>query len=258
MNQRIGYCMTSHRHAAPESANQLCRACGAVSSLGLPILALALASIVALSLLGLKIVLFGKWRHLYLAWNLFLAWVPLLCSWKVWHTVGGRQSRSVELCAVISLWFLFFPNAPYMVTDLMHLGATRGGHYWADLVLIALFAVIGLVAGFVSLYLMHAAVRRQAGKLMGWGFVAVMAGLSGLGVYLGRFLRWNSWDLLFNPLSFVKDVALHFTNAANHPLAFAFPVLFGAFMFAAYGMLYGLTFLPRETTGLSPARVGMS
>src|SRR5262245_13994601 len=128
-----------HCQVAP--SDRLCRACGAVSSLWLPVLALALASLASLGLLGLKIIVSGKWRHLYLAWNLFLAWIPLVCAWKAWRTLGTFRPKNFESAAVLVLWFLFFPNAPYMVTDLIHLGASRGGHYWADLVLICLFAV---------------------------------------------------------------------------------------------------------------------
>ena len=83
----------------------------------------------------------------------------------------------------------------------------------------------------------------KAGWLTGWGFVAVMAGLGGVGVYMGRFLRWNSWDLLIQPFSLVKDMAEHFIQAQHYPIAIIFPVLFSIFIFGSYTMLYALTFL---------------
>jgi uncharacterized membrane protein len=124
-------------------------------------------------------------------------------------------------------------------------------HFWADLTLIFIFGLIGLVLGFLSLYVMHSLARRAWGAWRGWLFVLVVSGLSGFGIYLGRVLRFNSWDVLMKPLKLIEGV----TSWAGNPLAdsstSAFPALYAMFLFLAYMMLYALTHLPRPETQLA-------
>jgi uncharacterized membrane protein len=108
-----------------------------------------------------------------------------------------------------------------------------------DLVLILLYALIGLVLGFLSLYLMQTVVARIVGRLASWLFIAAVAVLSGFGVSLGRFLRFNSWDVLLQPMAFCRSVG----NWVAEPRSFGFPLLFGTFLFVTYLMLYALTHL---------------
>ena len=104
-------------------------------------------------------------------------------------------------------------------------------------------ALTGLVVGFLSLYLMHVVVSQTVGQLAGWGFIAGVAALSSFGVYLGRFVRLNSWDLLVQPGKLYDGVGNWAANPMSNTTSYAFPVLFAAFMFIAYVMLYGLTHL---------------
>jgi uncharacterized membrane protein len=135
---------------------------------------------------------------------------------------------------------LFFPNAPYIFTDLVHLGHTKPHLYWLDMMLISLFALTGLVLGFVSLSLMHEQVRRRFGWITGWGFAAAMALLSAVGVFIGRFLRWNSWDAVLNPTDIIRSLVFPENLPASR---WKFTLVFAAFVFLAYLMLYGLTHL---------------
>jgi len=113
------------------------------------------------------------------------------------------------------------------------------------------------VLGFVSLYLMHSLMSRILGPLPGWLFTAVVAGLSGFGIYLGRFLRFNSWDVLFRPLKLYHELGEWFTEPSRHPASLAFPIVFGAFLFIAYVMLYALTHLPKiHSLSLRPQDLG--
>lgn len=138
-------------------------------------------------------------------------------------------------------WLVFFPNAPYIFTDIIHV--TRYyNRFWVDLMLVLTNALTGLVIGFVSLYLMQSAVRRMAGAIASWFFVAVVAALSGFGICLGRFLRLNSWDVLM-PWKMVHSIGRWVTTPPAYPGSIAFPLLFAAFLFTAYLMLYALTHL---------------
>ena len=97
--------------------------------------------------------------------------------------------------------------------------------------------------GFVSLYLMQSVVERMLGRPASWLFIAAVAALSGFGIYLGRFMRFNSWDVLFRPVQLYRGIG----NWVADPLAdlnsLAFPILFAVFLFITYVMLYGLTHL---------------
>jgi uncharacterized membrane protein len=180
--------------------------------------------------------------HTALIWNLVLAWIPFLLALLVYDRAERR--RSVLLPA--ALWLLFFPNAPYIVTDFVHLDQSQGLAYWFDLVLIATVAATGLLLGFASLYLVQAVVGRLVGPRLGWGFVVAALALSSFGVYLGRVWRWNSWDPIVRPQSVLDDLASAASNP--HPRPFAFMLVFTAFLAATYGAFYLLarTGLPRE------------
>ena len=152
----------------------------------MPMLALTFASGVCLILISARIIWTGKLRYGFLLWNLFLAWLPLLfplLACEKYHNASGRNWRFLGLAGA---WLLFFPNAPYIFTDLIHL--TRGyfPHFWVDMVLILTCALTGLVLGFLSLFLMQSIVSRMFGRTASWVFIATVAGLSGIGMYLGR------------------------------------------------------------------------
>ena len=205
-----------------------------------PVLTLVGASVVSVALLSAKIVLSGQWSHVYLIWNLFLAWLPLLLALMVCHRYETSADRGWKFMSLCGAWLLFFPNAPYIVTDLIHLWTRHGRHFWIDLVLVVLFAWIGLILGCLSLWLMQRIVSRAFGGPAGWLFVVVSAGLCGFGVYLGRFLRWNSWDAVLNPFDLLEDIV----QPMAHPMArrhdALFIAMFGLFVFLAYSTVYSL------------------
>ena len=153
---------------------------------------------------------------------------------------SGRNWQFVSLAGA---WLLFFPNAPYIFTDLIHLTTRFYGHFWVDLTLILFCAITGLVLGFVSLYLMQSVVERMFGRPASWLFIAAVAALSGFGIYLGRFMRLNSWDVLFRPRQVYHGIGSWVTDPLGNATSLAFPILFGAFLFVSYLMLYALTHL---------------
>lgn len=210
----------------------------------MPVLALIFASAVGVLLVGLRVAWTGNIRYLLLVWNLFLAWLPLLLALAACRLYYRGERKHWRIFALAGLWLLFLPNAPYIFTDLTHLAKWTDTQYWVDLSLILVVALTGFMLGFVSLYMMQSAVAHRWGQIAGWAFVAVATGLSGCGIYLGRILRWNSWDIVVHPVRLSHSVG----HWATHPLAnpgttFAFPLLFGIFLFLGYVMLYALTHL---------------
>jgi uncharacterized membrane protein len=210
-----------------------------------PLLAMLFASIIGVALVIARIVLTRDIHNAYLIWNLFLAWLPLVFALLACEQFRAGQGRGWRFATLSAAWLLFFPNAPYIFTDLIHLIYGSYRHFWVNLSLILICALTGLVLGFVSLYLMQSLVRRRYGQLASWLFVACVAGLSGFGIYLGRFLRFNSWDVIARPLKLYQGVSNWAANPMANSQTFTFPVLFAIFVLLAYVMLYTLTHLPK-------------
>jgi len=192
------------------------------------LLSSALASVV---LIG-RVYLSGKGTYAFLVWNLTLAWVPYLCA--LWAVGVHRRFPWWALPVPFAVWLIFFPNAPYIVTDFLHLQARRPIPIWYDTILVMSFAWSGCFLAVTSLYIMQTLVRSYLGRSVSWLFVAVTLGLTGLGVYLGRFLDWNSWDLLLRPRRVLGDVLVRFLNPLDHLGAVGVTVLFAAFLFVCY------------------------
>jgi uncharacterized membrane protein len=210
------------------------------------VLALLMASVVSVALVVARIFWTGRWQYGFLAWNLFLAWLPLAFALMACDAYQKPETSSVRFWGFAGAWLLFFPNAPYIFTDIIHLTNRSLGHFWVDLVLVLLCALTGLVLGFVSLFLMQSLIRRMLGQAASWIFIAIVAGLSGFGIYLGRFLRFNSWDVVFKPFALSRGIGQWASDPLANPVSFAFPLLFSTFLFVAYVMLYALTHLQQS------------
>ncbi len=209
----------------------------------IPVLALSFASAACVALVVARIITTGNLRYSFLVWNLFLAWLPLLFALLACENYQTASARNWRFASLAGAWLLFFPNAPYIFTDLIHLTTRYYGHFWVDLTLVLLCALTGLVLGFVSLYLMQTVVERMLGRPASWLFIAVVAALSGFGIYLGRFLRFNSWDVLFRPAQLYRGIGNWVADPLADVSSLAFTLLFATFVFFAYLMLYALTHL---------------
>lgn len=167
----------------------------------------------------------------FLLWNLFLALVPLGLS----LALARVKDRRLGL-AVAAGWLLFFPNAPYMLTDLIHLKQKDGVPLWFDLILLLSFALVALACGLHSLRGVHVWFERTFSPLVGWVTVLFSLGLTGFGIYLGRFPRWNSWDVVGRPGELLADIADRFLNPFSHPRTWAFTIGFSGLLTLIYLM----------------------
>src|SRR5260370_5450168 len=161
---------------------------------------LLISTALCASLVLMRIVRSHHLTYFWLLRNLFLAWLPAgfaLIAYNVNSRYRWLRWILVSGCAL--LWLVFLPNAPYLVTDIIHLHPLGDVPFWFDLILLVAFAWTGLFLGFVSLFLMQETVRGATGSVVSWLFAVVVLGLSGFGIYLGRFLRWNSWDVFSEP-----------------------------------------------------------
>ena len=184
----------------------------------------------------------------FLVWNLFLAWIPVVFAFVTYrfHVRGRRASLLLAVCAVA--WFFFFPNAPYIVTDFVHLRYQPPVPLWFDILMIASFAWTGLCLGYLSLYLMQEVARDRFGRWASWGFVVVMLLVGSLGVYLGRFLRWNSWDVVRHPRWLLHQSLEKVEDPAGQVGVAAFVCVSFLFLLTTYCATFALTHLHDEAS----------
>ena len=209
------------------------------------IFALVLASGLCVSLVAARRWQTGTNGYGFLVWNLTLAWIPFLLAVAFYD--GWRRGRSRTLLAVLAgLWLLFLPNAPYMVTDLVHLGRISGAPLWYDGAMISAFAGTGLLLGLGSVFLFHAVALRTFGGRWGWALLLPVLALCSAGVVLGRFGRLNSWDALVRPGRLGAFLAAHVADPIASTRAIVATGAYAAFLALAYVVLYTVSSLRPE------------
>lgn len=176
----------------------------------------------------------GSIYYLFLNWNLFLAAVPWFLSTFLLLRPRFNKKRLILLTA-FSVWILFFPNAPYILTDLFHLRDVYTMPVWFDLMLILFYAWTGLLFGFLSLAhfekLLQRYLQTPGRRTL---FTITVFFLSGFGVYVGRYLRWNSWDIIRQPGSLVRDMLIRFIRPLDHPHTWGLTLSMGLFLLLVY------------------------
>ncbi|MGB3181673.1 MAG: DUF1361 domain-containing protein [Cyclobacteriaceae bacterium] len=180
----------------------------------------------------------GEFTGLFLVWNLFLAWLPLPLARGFAKTFRAEASwLRLFMAGILFIWWLlFFPNAPYIVTDLIHLDGNHNPHYWLESIVLFSIAMTGLFTGIYSMYLVHKRIESVTGKLFALTVMVGCSFLSGFGIYLGRVQRWNTWDIITQPTALLRG-AYH---AVQEPLALEMTIGFGLLVIICYFMLLSL------------------
>lgn len=193
---------------------------------------LIMLTIVAGMFVFIRIVYTRSIGYIFLIWNVFLAWLPLYFS-LICTNIKFKYKSCSYLVGL--LWIIFYPNAPYVLTDFIHLsryrfyedivyGEISSSNFaiWYNFFLISIFIIIGLVLSYVSLSIMHKYIREKYNTFIGWVFVVIISVLSGFAIYLGRFVRINSWEIVTSPMKLIKIMISSFNLQA-----LSFTALFG-------------------------------
>lgn len=199
---------------------------------------LTMSSVISVGLFAARAATSESGTYAFLVWNLFLAWIPFGFAWIAYTSTRLPKVIMIVLVGVCAvLWLVFFPNAPYILTDFQHLAKNNtGAPVWYDVIMLLWFSWNGLFLGVISLYLMQKVVTRWLGSILSWVFVVGVTVLSSLGVYVGRFLRWNSWDMVFDPFKMPGEFLYAVSQTQERTLTFSF--LFALFFLFVYVTLF--------------------
>lgn len=188
---------------------------------------LLLSCAFSILLWAIRFVATGSLMHGFLIWNLFLAYIPYRVTNYLGKTVNTMNKFVFWL--VFLTWLLFIPNSFYIITDLFHLDEGRAAPQWYDLTLIFSFAWNGIILGILSLHKMERIIEAKFNRRITPFFVYGIMWLNALGIYIGRYLRFNSWDIITNPFGLAADITylcIHpFRNFMEWAMIFCFSFL---------------------------------
>jgi uncharacterized membrane protein len=210
------------------------------------VLALGVSTLVSVGLFG-----YGAWRNHsldydYLVWNLFLAWLPLVLAVRLTSLLRLKLWSSWEALGVSLLWLVFLPNSFYMISDFIHLQEVQRVDVLYDALMFTSFIYTGVALGFSSLYLVHLQLRRRLSAKASAGWIAGTLLICSAAVYVGRDLRWNSWDVLINPGGLLFDVSDRLQHPAAYPQMLVTIITFFILLASMYSLLWRGTRLIRQ------------
>lgn len=190
--------------------------------------------ILAFALNILRVVLFDKFSFVYILWNILLAFIPfLISSILLYYSEKNKLNQTLFVIGGI-IWLIFLPNAPYIVTDLIHIGVVKGVPVLYDSVLLFTSAWAGLLLGVNSIYHIEKILLSKYSKKITNFIILIVILFTSFGVYVGRFLRFNSWDFFTSHSSLLSSVWKIFTQSNNYVNVYIYTILFFFFIYVSF------------------------
>lgn len=200
--------------------------------------ALLLSNLVSIVLFGLRILVTKNTEYWFLFWNLLLAWVPVLMVWLLLRTLKRHSWREPLPVLLTLLWLGFLPNSFYLMSDLIHLRSTGDIGLLFDVVLFLSCIWNGAAAGMLSIVWVHRAILQRKSVLAATSLISVILLIASFAIYLGRTLRWNTWDVLVNPAGVLFDVSERVINPLAHPQVIVTTLTFFALLGSVYLVIW--------------------
>lgn len=194
---------------------------------------LLLSSCFSCVLLLARMIVTGTIEYIFLPWNLFLAFIPYWITQWMTRNVSVIENK-IKLVVVLAGWLLFIPNSFYIITDMFHLVNVRSAPKWFDLLLIFSFAWNGILCGIISLRRIEQVLSLVKGKGFSIAVVFTVMWLCAFGIYIGRFLRFNSWDVITDPFSLAGEIFDMIIYPFDHGYAWGMTLCYAAFMTLLY------------------------
>jgi uncharacterized membrane protein len=193
-------------------------------------------------LLAIRVTIAHQTMYLFYVWNLFLAAIPLVIS----RRLGRQENFNFKSCLLLMGWLLFFPNAPYIITDIFHYENRPPLPMWFDLLLVLNAAWSGLMLGLCSLLQVEIFLKKVLKPVWVSIYISGSLILCGYGIYLGRFLRFNSWDIITAPHELFVASFQRIFNPFDHRGTWGFSLLFGISLILFYYTLKSFNKLAGE------------
>ncbi|WP_417860195.1 DUF1361 domain-containing protein [Winogradskyella sediminis] len=194
-------------------------------------------------LLMVRMKLNKSYAFLFLIWNVFLAIIPYAIT--MYLNTTSKLSK-LKLGFWFMAWLAFLPNAPYIVTDLIHIRIGNDALLWLDVLVVLSFALSGLLVFYISLLDMQTLVKSIFKTLPIEMMSIAILFLCGFGVYLGRFLRYNSWEIISGPQYLFIDILNIIITPFQHFEAWLFTFGFSAFLIVGFWMFKHLNTLEKS------------
>jgi uncharacterized membrane protein len=196
--------------------------------------AILLLNLLSLGMLGGRILATGTFRHGYILWNLVLAWIPLGLALVLRDSLKKTPWPLWPNGLYAALWVIFLPNTWYVLSDYIHVFPTGEVSQLFDIILISTLVFSGFTLGFTSVYLVHRELLRKMKARSAHQIIAAVFLISSFAIYLGRDLRWNTWDVITNPAGLILDVSDRIIDPLGHPRSITVTGLF----FMLIGVMY--------------------
>ena len=203
--------------------------------------ALLIISVASIFLFVVRAVSFESLDYWYLIWNLLLAWVPLGFALLVVSMLGKNRWLSPALVLLTAGYVGFLPNSFYIATDFIHVQYASNQTILVDVVMILMFTIAGFASGLISLVLIHQQLLKRLRAQQAHMIITGLLLACSFAIYLGRFLRWNTWDVLTNPGGIIFDVSYRLANPIDGRQMVSTTLLFFILLGSIYAASWQIT-----------------
>lgn len=199
---------------------------------------LILLSTVSIALLAVRVLVSDSFRYSFMIWNLFLAAVPVLLSWWLVVRAGRYGWRQWQQVVLLIAWIVFLPNSFYIITDFIHLQQNYEADLLFDITMLTSFVVTGLILGYMSVYMVHQLLLNYMRERWAYGLIGLLFLVCSFAVCLGRYTRWNTWDILLQPAGLLFDVSDRLLNPGFHIQTYQTTITLFLVIFSGYVVVF--------------------
>lgn len=205
-----------------------------------------LATVVSASFFFIGALRNSSMEFWYLLWNLILAWIPFGLSLWLRRLLRSHSWVDWLPLAVTITWLGFLPNTFYMLTDYIHLQDVSRVDQMYDVAMFTALITTGVSLGFASLAIVHVELRRRLPSIQAWRIVTIILFLASFAIYVGRYLRWNTWDIITSPAGILFDISERIINPTAHSQTFVITATYFVLLGLCYYCLWRVASLVRK------------
>lgn len=202
---------------------------------------LSASMLVSVLLLVVRMIVAGNTRFMFMIWNLFLAWLPVLFALGFRLNLKKYRLQSWQNLGLLALWLGFLPNSFYLISDLIHIQSSGEAIVLYDIAMMMSFILNGLILGYISIFIVHNQLLRKLSDRVVLAVLAFVFMACSFAIYLGRYLRWNTWDIILNPAGLLFDVSERVVNPVLHIQTYIVTLTFFVLLSSTYAVVYQLT-----------------